>query len=151
MREYRYEINDKKYRVRIREIYGDQVVVEVNDRTYQVTVKPSQSAASLPETDKGPQAPATAAAGPAAAGPAAAPSRPAAAPGGAVTAPMPGVILKVLVEEGDMVNAGDPVMVVEAMKMENEIKAPRSGTVKEIVVETGESVNTGDILLVISA
>ena len=63
---------------------------------------------------------------------------------------MPGVVLKVLVDEGDMVEAGDAVMIIEAMKMENEIKAPASGTVKKIHVENGESVNTGDPLIEIS-
>ncbi|MFW9842929.1 MAG: biotin/lipoyl-containing protein, partial [Candidatus Thorarchaeota archaeon] len=66
--------------------------------------------------------------------------------GGIVQAPMPGVILKVLVEPGDAVAVNDPVLVLEAMKMENEIKAPVAGTVEKIFVSEGGSVNTGDDL-----
>ncbi len=66
-----------------------------------------------------------------------------------VTAPMPGKVVKLLVRPGDAVRAGDGVIVVEAMKMENELKAPAAGTVKEIRVEEGKAVGGGDILVVI--
>jgi biotin carboxyl carrier protein len=62
---------------------------------------------------------------------------------------MPGKIVKVLVKIGDEVAAGDGVIIVEAMKMQNEMKAPKDGTVKEIRFEAGETVNAGDILLVV--
>jgi acetyl/propionyl-CoA carboxylase alpha subunit len=66
-----------------------------------------------------------------------------------VTAPMPGKVVKVLVRPGDAVRPGDGVIVVEAMKMENELKAPAAGTVKEIRVEEGRAVGGGDVLVVI--
>ena len=66
-----------------------------------------------------------------------------------VTAPMPGKVVKLLVRPGDAVQAGDGVIVVEAMKMENELKAPASGTVKEVRVEEGKPVSGGDVLVVI--
>jgi biotin carboxyl carrier protein len=66
-----------------------------------------------------------------------------------VTAPMPGKVVKLLVRPGDAVNPGDGIIVVEAMKMENELKAPASGTVKEIRVEEGKAVSGGDVLVVI--
>ena len=70
-------------------------------------------------------------------------------PGTQVKAPLPGTILKVNVALGDAVKAGDVLMIVEAMKMENEITAPSDGTVKQIAKEKGATVATGDVLLVI--
>jgi glutaconyl-CoA decarboxylase len=62
---------------------------------------------------------------------------------------MPGKVLKVAVSVGAAVNAGDLLLVLEAMKMENEIQAPSAGTVKEIKVSDGSPVNTGDVLVVL--
>ncbi len=67
-----------------------------------------------------------------------------------LNAPMPGKIVKVLVAPGDTVEAGRGVLVMEAMKMENELKAPRAGTVQEIRVKEGQAVEMGALLLVIS-
>jgi biotin carboxyl carrier protein len=67
----------------------------------------------------------------------------------AVTAPMPGKVVKLLVKPGDAVKTGDGVIVVEAMKMENELKAPAPGTVKEIRAAEGKAVGAGDVLVVI--
>lgn len=66
-----------------------------------------------------------------------------------VESPMPGNIWKVLVAEGDTVKAGDTLLILEAMKMENEILAPRDGKVASIAVKEGSAVNTGDKLVVI--
>lgn len=66
---------------------------------------------------------------------------------GMLTSPMPGRVLKVLVKEGDTVKAGAPLMVVEAMKMENELSADRDGTVKRIFVTVGAAVESGARLL----
>lgn len=85
--------------------------------------------------------------------PAAAPAAPvAAAPAGGeqVVAPMPGNILAVNVKDGDSVKAGQVLMVLEAMKMENEIAAPKAGTVAQIIVSKGAVVETGAPLVVIS-
>jgi acetyl-CoA/propionyl-CoA carboxylase biotin carboxyl carrier protein len=83
------------------------------------------------------------------------PRRAAAAGGGAaagsgkVTVPMQGTIVKVLVEVGQAVEAGQPVCVLEAMKMENNIAADKAGTVTEVKVEPGQSVGSGDVIVVI--
>ncbi|GIU85343.1 MAG: acetyl-CoA carboxylase biotin carboxylase subunit [Acidimicrobiales bacterium] len=69
--------------------------------------------------------------------------------GGAVTVPMQGTIVKVLVSEGDSVEAGDTVCVLEAMKMENNVTAPRAGRVKQLRVSPGDSVSSGDVVAVI--
>lgn len=62
---------------------------------------------------------------------------------------MPGKVVRILVETGAAINQGDGVIIVEAMKMQNEMKSPKNGTVKEIRVEEGTTVNAGDILAVI--
>ncbi len=82
---------------------------------------------------------------------AAAASAPAAVPTGAetVSAPMPGTILDVKASVGQSVNKGDVLMILEAMKMENEIMAPKSGKVVSVNVSKGASVKTGDVLLAI--
>lgn len=67
-----------------------------------------------------------------------------------VTAPMPGKILSVKVNVGDSVNNGDLVLMLEAMKMENEVFATASGKVTEVRVKSGDNVSTGDVLLVIA-
>jgi biotin carboxyl carrier protein len=66
-----------------------------------------------------------------------------------VSAPMPGKVVKLLVKPGDTVKPGDGVIVVEAMKMENELKASAPGTVKEIRVQEGKAVAGGEVLVVI--
>ena len=68
---------------------------------------------------------------------------------GTVSAPMQGTIVKVLVSAGDTVEAGQALLVLEAMKMENHINAETSGTIAEIRVSEGETVGTGDVLVVI--
>ena len=68
---------------------------------------------------------------------------------GAVTASMQGMVLKIKVKKGDSVNKGDVVMVLEAMKMENNIHASHAGAVKDILVKEGSTVSAGDALMVI--
>lgn len=70
--------------------------------------------------------------------------------GGRVNAEIPGVVVSVAVEVGQTVHAGDALLVLEAMKMQNEIDAPVAGTVEEIRVQPGQSVNAGDLLVVVT-
>ncbi|NLO26283.1 MAG: biotin/lipoyl-binding protein [Clostridiales bacterium] len=123
--------------------------ITVNGNTYQVEVeevKDGNAAAPVPAVKPAAPAPAPAAPAPA---PAAKPAAPAHAPAGGntVTAPMPGTILDVKVKEGDSVKNGDVLVVLEAMKMENEIFAPADGTVASVNVSKGASVNAGDVLV----
>ena len=67
-----------------------------------------------------------------------------------VTAPMPGKVLRVLVAAGDAVNAGQGLVVVEAMKMQNEVRSPKSGTVERVMAKEGQAVGAGDALLIIA-
>ena len=66
-----------------------------------------------------------------------------------ITAPMPGKVVRLLVREGDEVETGAGVAVVEAMKMQNEIKSPKKGTVQKIIVSEGAAVNAGDVLAIV--
>ena len=126
--------------------------VTLNGRTYEVEVEAGK-AMLLDEYEAIAPAPAAAApvAAPAAAAPAAAaPAAPAVTGAGdAVTAPMPGNILKVNVANGQAVKAGTVLVVLEAMKMENEIMAPKDGTVTQVLVSKGSTVDTGAPLVVI--
>jgi len=66
-----------------------------------------------------------------------------------VTAPMPGKVVRVLVRENSEVEAGSGVVVVEAMKMQNEIKSPKKGTIQKLLVSEGAAVNAGDVLAIV--
>lgn len=128
--------------------------VTLNGRTYEVEVEAGK-AMLLDEYEAivpaaAPVAAPAAAPAPVAA-PAAAPAPAAAAPvaGDAVTAPMPGNILKVNVTPGQAVKEGDVLVVLEAMKMENEILAPKACTVKQVLVSKGATVDTGATLVVL--
>jgi biotin carboxyl carrier protein len=66
-----------------------------------------------------------------------------------ITAPMPGKVVRLVVHEGDEVDVGGGVAVVEAMKMQNEIKSPKKGTIQKILVAEGAAVNAGDVLAIV--
>ena len=128
-------------------------VVTLKDKTYEVEVEQGEAMILDEYEVKAPAAPAPAvAAAPVAAAPAAAPA-PAAggavADGTPVTAPLPGNVLSIKVSQGAAVKEGDVLLLIEAMKMENEVAAPCDGTVKQIVVSQGQMVATGDTLIVI--
>ena len=119
--------------------------MEVNGRRYQVAVwVPDVPAVAAPGAAVG------AAGQPGAARPRRTASASAVAAGsGKVTVPMQGTIVKVLVEVGQEVTLGQPVVVLEAMKMENNVAADKDGTVAEVRVTTGQAVASGDIVVVI--
>ena len=124
--------------------------ITLNGRTYEVEV---ELAAPMTDAEFSAYAPAPVAA-PAAAAPVAAAPAAAAAPvapgaGEYVTAPMPGNILKVNVNVGDKVTEGQVLVILEAMKMENEIMAPCAGTVTQVLVVKGTTVDTGSAMVVI--
>lgn len=118
--------------------------VTVNGNSYEVEIEEVKSAAA-------PAPKAAPAAAPSAPAPKAAPAAPAAAPAGgtSIAAPMPGKITKVIASVGQTVKAGDVVLILEAMKMQNEITAPAAGTVKAVNVEVGKSVKVGEVMVVL--
>lgn len=122
--------------------------ITVNGNSYEVEIEEVKGGAAPVAAAPAPvAAPAPKVAAPA---PKAAPA-PAAAPAGASTiaAPMPGKIVKVIATVGQAVNAGDVVLILEAMKMQNEITAPAAGTVQAINVEAGQSVKVGEAMVVL--
>ena len=128
--------------------------VTLNGRTYEVEVEAGKAMlldeyeAIVPSAPAA--APAAAVAAAPVAAPAAAPAAAAPVAGEAVTAPMPGNILKVNVTAGQAVKEGDLLIVLEAMKMENEIFAPKAGTVAQVLVQKGSTVDTGATMVVLS-
>ena len=120
--------------------------VTVNGTSYDVVVEElDDAAAGAVRTMPAAPAPTPTPAAPAAA-PAPAPAAPKAGAGTPVKAPMPGNILDVKVKTGDKVAANDVVVILEAMKMENEIVTPVGGTVTSVVVSKGQTGNSDDIL-----
>ncbi|MFO7895745.1 MAG: biotin/lipoyl-containing protein [Candidatus Cloacimonadales bacterium] len=136
MKTYKFKINKDKYKAKILEYKGDSIVVEVNNGTYYVEVEHeetktpklvrSQKTVATPSLNSKPKAVAGA---------------------GSVLAPIPGQIHSLLVKEGDSVQIGDPILILEAMKMESEINATSSGKISKIAVSQGENVQEGQVLV----
>ncbi len=123
--------------------------ITVNGNVYEVCVEEGAGAVEAPAVAVAPQAAPKAAPKPAAqAAPKAAPKPAASGAQGdvKVTAPMPGKILKVVASAGASVKKGDVLVVLEAMKMENDIVAPQDGTVVSVNVSAGQNVEPGEVL-----
>lgn len=150
MKQYTYNINGAQYDVTIDSIVGKIAKMEVNGIPFEVEMQGS----SLTEADL-PTMTADAAPAAAAPAPSAAPAAPAAAPaagpgaGTPVKAPLPGVVAKIPVSVGQAVKKGDTVLVLEAMKMENNITAEVDGSITGICVAQGDSVMEGTTLITI--
>lgn len=157
MKQYKYKINGAQFDVTIDSIQGNTAKVEVNGIPFEVEMQGT----TLVEGELPTQTTTEASAAPAAAAPAAAAAAPAATPAAAPTAkgaagagtpvkaPLPGVVTKILVAAGQAVKKGDTVLVLEAMKMENNITAECDGNVTGICVAAGDSVMEGTTLLTI--
>lgn len=145
MKRFKFTINGNKYETEVLHIEDNVAEIEVNGTKYYVEVnrdiKASKTpklvrAAAVPSTDAHPSLAKT--------------SRPAGPKGaGAVKSPLPGVILEMLVKEGDTVKIGQRLLVLEAMKMENNIEADKAGTVTSILKQKGDSVMEGDVIIII--
>ena len=145
MNKFEYKVQGVDYEVEIEEMEGNIAKVSVNGIPFEVELKqPINPAKAITR-------PKVVAPAPAAAAPVARPAAPA-APAGAgspVKAPLPGTISSVNVKVGDKVNVGDTVVVLEAMKMQNNIEAENSGTVTSILANQGDSVMEGATLITI--
>lgn len=151
MKQYKYKVNGAQYDVTIDSIVGRIAKVEVNGIPFEVEMQGSSLVEEDLPTQVADEAAATAAPAPAPAPAAAAPAAPAAGPGAGapVKAPLPGVVAKILVSVGQAVKKGETVLVLEAMKMENNITAETDGKVTGICVAAGDSVMEGTTLVTI--
>lgn len=153
MRRYQLTIAGKSFEVEIQSVAGGQARVLVNGRPFEVSFRTQAEGPRVsPPGSPASPAPSLPRPAPPKPSPPPPPSGEAAARGGpgAVTAPMPGVILDVLVKVGDQVQAGDTVVKLEAMKMENDIKTPIAGVVAEVLTNKGANVTVGDVLVMIT-
>ncbi|MBT4264228.1 MAG: biotin/lipoyl-binding protein [Deltaproteobacteria bacterium] len=152
MQKYEVTINQKDYSVLVKKFTLEDAELEINGKTYSVKLdgpieavsnSVQQVMAPAPQAPRPVQAPAaTTTSQPSAPQPVVS-----AGSGDIVTAPIPGSILEVLVKEGDQVEAGQTVVKMEAMKMENDINATSSGTIKSIQVSVGDAVSQGQALV----
>ena len=150
MNKYQYKVQGVDYDVEIEEVEGNLAKVSVNGIPFEVELKrPINPVHAIKKPKVAAPKPAAPAPAPAAA--ASKPAAPAAAAGAGnpVKAPLPGTISSISVKVGDQVNVGDTVLVLEAMKMQNNIEAEYAGTVTSIVVNPGDSVMEGAVLLTI--
>lgn len=155
MRRYTLGLRGREFVVDVQELAADRFEVVVGDEHYEVTlsgdenlpeatITPGYQPARTTVGEARPPSPAT----PARAQAPAAPRRAAGGASGAtLAAPMPGMILEVHVKAGDTVVRGQPVAVLDAMKMHNLIGAPRDGTIAEVCVAPGQAVGHGDALV----
>jgi len=148
MKELKLDISGKEYTVGIEEFGSSHAVITVDGKKYNVGLKDlgeelkietvQRSGSSVPSTGAVKQVQS-------------APSSSGSSGSGSheVLAPLPGLILNVLVKVGDSVKAGQKIMIMEAMKMENDINSTRDGKIKAINVHNGDNISEGDILAVI--
>lgn len=142
MKEYKYKINGNLYKVLINSVEDTIAHVEVNGTPYAVELEEQQKK-SAPKISKPAVPKAVEKAAPVIAKPAQSSSKQ------GVKSPLPGVILDVKVAVGDAVKKGQTILILEAMKMENNINATKDGTVTEIKVSKGDSVLEGTDLIII--
>ncbi len=156
MKTYKYKVQGVDYEVEIAEVEGKIAKVNVNGIPFEIEMQKPINAAKHPALAATKRSASVAAApvAPAPAQPAAAPVKPAqpAAPAGAgnaVKAPLPGTITTINVKVGDTVAVGDIVIVLEAMKMQNNIESEFAGTVTSVTVNPGDSVMEGSVMMTI--
>lgn len=131
----------------------DRFMISFNGKSFEVEVERLAGTAVMPKAIPVASAPQVAQPSAAArhqpvAEPVAAPK--AAAGGNTLPAPMPGKIMAIHVKCGDCVKRGDVLLILEAMKMQNEIMAPADGTISDVRVTSGQSVSTGDVMLILA-
>jgi len=145
MKQFIYRINGQDYIVAVNKMDSSLAEVAVNGTNYKVELVNNEEEVTL-VSRPAVKAPAATASAPKATTPA--PTKPAGGGGaGSVKSPLPGIIIDVLVNEGDQVKKGQTVVMLEAMKMENAIQAPQDGTITGIHVAKGDSVLEGVVLV----
>jgi biotin carboxyl carrier protein len=149
MKQFIYRINGQEYVVAVNKMDGSLAEVAVNGANYKVELVNNEEVTlvSRPAAIKAPAAATSATPKAVTSAPVA--SRPVGGGAGSVKAPLPGIIIDVLVNAGDQVKKGQTVVMLEAMKMENAIQAPQDGQVTEVCVSKGDSVLEGVVLVYI--
>lgn len=150
MTQHVLRIGGREYQAEVKELTPERATVLVDGKEYAVDIVQLGRRAAAQALR-----PASAPASPSASSPALpkapAPSASRPSPGGrgegGIVAPMPGLVLTIKAKEGDVVAAGQPLLVMEAMKMENAIASPYAGTVAKIYVREGDSISEGDLLV----
>ena len=149
MKEYKIKINGNEYAVAISNVEDNTASVSVNGTQYEVEVE----GMNVPHQVKTPRIVQPSVAASSQVDPATArtssPAATASASAGNIKSPLPGVVLDVMVQVGAAVKTGQRLMILEAMKMENNIDSDRDGTVREIRARKGDSVLEGDVLITI--
>lgn len=148
MKKFSYTINGIKYRVEINSIKDNVAEVTVNGSMYKVELDKEQEVKHMPKPTPIAR-PATPVSTPKATPVATPAPAPVASGGAAVVSPLPGVIIGVHCKVGDEVKRGQRILVLEAMKMENDIKADRDGVITSIAVSQGDNVQEGAVLVTI--
>ncbi|MDR1859730.1 MAG: biotin/lipoyl-binding protein [Bacteroidales bacterium] len=145
MKSFKFTINGNKYATDIISVEDTHVEIEVNGTPYKIEVEKELKTTKTPKLVRPVAVPSTDA------HPAVAKTSSPTAPkgAGAIKSPLPGVILEVLVREGDPVKLGQRLLVLEAMKMENNIEADKAGKVLQIHKAKGDAVMEGDVLITI--
>jgi biotin carboxyl carrier protein len=140
MKKFKFTIRGQEYDVEIKEFQGSNAKIEVNGTDYDVDVNIEEKASKTPRLVRKPVINK--------------PGEGKIQKGGAgatvVKAPLPGSIMKINIAVGDTINPGDTLLVMEAMKMENNVMAEKGGTVKAIKIAVGDSVLQDDVLVEIS-
>jgi len=149
MRTYNLKIGGESFEARIVEYSESKVVVNLNGDLYEVEIEPEQAPRSPVVNRSASERKSARATSPKAESPrqVESPLQVSRLSAGLVIAPIPGVVKSILVKEGDAVQEGDVVLVLEAMKMDNEISSRSSGTVKTIHIGVGDSVQEDQVLI----
>lgn len=147
MKKFKFTIRGNDYDVELQKIEDNVAEIEVNGTTYEVEIHQEVKTSKTPKLARKVVVPSTE--GELSTAKTSAPSGSKGA--GHVKAPLPGTILEVNVKKGDTVKVGDTLLIMEAMKMENNIKADKEGIVTAIKVNSGDSVLEGDILVEIGS
>ncbi len=129
---YKIKIGDEKFEVEVGRVKNGLASVTVNGESYAVEIENYDSVAHPAAISKTPAATSVPASG-----------------SSSIVAPIPGIILDIAVQVGDKVEAGQTVVIIEAMKMENNLVSSADGIVREIRVQKGAHVKTGDLILII--
>lgn len=135
MKSYKMKINNEKFEAKVKKDTGSSVVVEVNGQDYKIELETEHKKETIiaPPQQKSTK-------------PAPKVKKIKVAPG-SVLAPIPGLVIRILVKQGDVVQVGDNILILEAMKMQSEIVSTASGIISSINVKEGDTVQEDDILI----